>query len=154
MKISIGSDHAGFQYKKHIAIYLTGLKHDVMDFGTYSDDPNDDYPCYILPAAEAVIKREAERVIVIGGSGNGEAIAANKVPGIRCALCWNGESAKYARLHNNANALSLGQRMISIEIALSIVQIWLETPFEGGRHQRRIEAIYQYESSMKRVQFS
>ncbi|QQY07490.1 MAG: ribose-5-phosphate isomerase [Candidatus Xiphinematobacter sp.] len=151
MKISIGSDHAGFQYKERILIYLRKLKHDVVDFGTYSNDPSDDYPYYILPAAESVVKREAERVIVIGGSGNGEAIAANKVLGIRCALCWNDESAKYARLHNDANALSLGQRMVSIETALNIVKIWLETPFEGGRHQRRIEAIYQYESSLKRV---
>ena len=151
MKISIGSDHAGFQYKERITTYLRELKHDVVDFGTYNNDPSDDYPHYILPAAESVVKREAERVIVIGGSGNGEAIAANKVLGIRCALCWNDESAKYARLHNNANALSLGQRMVSIEMALNIVQIWLETPFEGGRHQRRIEAIYRYESSLKRV---
>ena len=91
-----------------------------------------------LAAAEAVARGDAERGIVLGGSGNGEAIAANRVRGVRCAVCWNGESARLARLHNDANMISLGERMMPIETALDIVRIWLETPFEGGRHLRRI----------------
>ncbi len=144
MKISIGSDHAGFQYKERIVAYLKELGHQVIDVGTHNSDSTD-YPLYIIPAAEAVIKGEAERGIVVGGSGNGEAMAANKVKGIRCALCWNDETAEYSRLHNNSNVLSIGQRMVSIEIALRIIRIWLETPFAGGRHQRRIDEIDRYE---------
>jgi len=145
MKISIGSDHAGFQYKQRIVDYLKELDHEVIDVGTHSSEPTD-YPLYIIPAAEAVASGAAERGIVVGGSGNGEAIAANKVKGIRCALCWNDETAEYSRLHNDANVLSIGQRMVSIEIALRIVKIWLETPFEGGRHQPRIDEINRYEA--------
>ena len=100
-----------------------------------------DYPVFIRPVAEAVARREFERGIVLGGSGNGEAIVANRVKGIRCAVCWNEESARLGRQHNDANVISLGQRMISIETAFNIVKIWLETPFEGGRHQQRIELI-------------
>ena len=100
-----------------------------------------DYPLFIRPVAEAVARGEFERGIVLGGSGNGEAITANRVKGVRCALCWNVESARFARQHNNANMLSLGQRLITLEIALEIVRAWLETPFEGGRHQRRIDLI-------------
>ena len=100
-----------------------------------------DYPLFIRPVAEAVARGEFDRGIVLGGSGNGEAIVANRVKGIRCALCWNADSARLARQHNDANVLSLGQRMMSLETALQIVQIWLETPFEGGRHQRRIDLI-------------
>jgi ribose 5-phosphate isomerase B len=140
MKIAIGSDHAGFQYKEKIRAYLEGLGHSVKDFGTHSDAPVD-YPVYIRPVAEAVARGECERGIVLGGSGNGEAITANRVPGIRCALCWNAESARLGRQHNNANVISLGQRMMSPEMALEIVRIWLETPFEGGRHQKRIDLI-------------
>ena len=140
MKIAIGSDHAGFQYKEKIREFLQGLGHSVTDFGTRSEAAAD-YPQFIRPVAEAVARGEFDRGIVLGGSGNGEAIVANRVPGIRCALCWNAESARLARQHNNANALSLGQRMMSLETALQIVQIWLDTPFEGGRHQRRIELI-------------
>jgi len=140
MKIAIGSDHAGFQYKDEIREFLESLGHSVTDFGTHSDQPVD-YPLFIRPVAEAVARGEFDRGIVLGGSGNGEAIVANRVKGIRCALCWNAESARLARQHNDANALSLGQRMMTLETALQIVQIWLETPFEGGRHQRRIELI-------------
>jgi ribose 5-phosphate isomerase B len=140
MKIGIGSDHAGFEYKEKIRHLLQELGHDVQDFGTDSPQPAD-YPLYIRPVAEAVARGGCERGIVLGGSGNGEAITANRVKGIRCALCWNVESARLGRQHNNANMLSLGQRMMDWETAAAIVRTWLETPFEGGRHQRRIDLI-------------
>lgn len=140
MKLGIGSDHAGFRYKEQIRDYLITLGHQVKDLGTDSDAPVD-YPTFIRPVAEGVARGEFERGIVLGGSGNGEAIVANRVKGIRCALCWNIESASLARRHNDANMISLGQRMISIESALEIVKTWLDTPFEGGRHQHRIELI-------------
>lgn len=140
MKIAIGSDHAGFDYKEEIKPLLARLGHEVKDFGTHSNEPVD-YPVYIRPVAEAVARGEFERGIVLGGSGNGEAIVANKVRGIRCGLCWNLKSAKLNRQHNNANVLSLGQRLIALETALKIVEIWLETPFVGGRHEERIQQI-------------
>jgi ribose 5-phosphate isomerase B len=140
MKIAIGSDHAGFEYKQKIRDWLRADGHEVRDFGTDSNAPVD-YPLFIRPVAEAVARGEVERGVVLGGSGNGEAIVANRVKGIRCALCWNADSARLARQHNNANVLSLGQRMMTIETALEIVRLWLETPFEGGRHQRRIDLI-------------
>jgi len=131
MKIAIGSDHAGFRYKEKIKELLRTLRHEVADFGTESSEPVD-YPLFIRPVAEAVARGEFERGIVLGGSGNGEAITANRVKGIRCALCWNLESAKLARQHNGANMLSLGERMMTLETALEIVRVWLDTPFEGG----------------------
>jgi ribose 5-phosphate isomerase B len=140
MKIAIGSDHAGFEYKEKIKALLQELGHEVHDFGTSSTE-SVDYPLFIHPTAQAVADGECERGIVLGGSGNGEAMAANKVHGIRCALCWNEQTARWAREHNDANVLSIGQRTITEEMALTIVRIWLETPFEGGRHQRRIEQI-------------
>lgn len=143
MKIGIGSDHAGFEYKEQICKMLQDLGHAVTDFGTHSTQPVD-YPLFIRPVAESVARGECERGVVLGGSGNGEAIVANRVRGVRCALCWNAESARLARQHNNANVLSLGQRMMDAKTALEIVRIWLETPFEGGRHQRRIDLIDNY----------
>jgi ribose 5-phosphate isomerase B len=140
VKISIGSDHAGFEYKEKIRTMLAGLGHEVRDFGTFSAEPVD-YPLFIRPAAEAVARGECERGIVLGGSGNGEAIVANKVHGIRCALCWNLETARLAREHNYSNVLSLGERMITEELALEIVKVWLATPFASGRHARRIALI-------------
>jgi ribose 5-phosphate isomerase B len=140
MRIALGSDHAGFDYKEMLKPLLVSCGHEVRDFGTHSTDPVD-YPLFIRPAAEAVARGECERGIVLGGSGNGEAIAANKVHGIRCALCWNEQTAQWARQHNDANMLSLGQRTISGEMAMEIVRIWLETPFEGGRHARRVALI-------------
>jgi ribose 5-phosphate isomerase B len=140
MKIGIGSDHAGYRYKEEIKKYLTKLGHEVKDFGTNSE-MTVDYPAFIRPVAEAVARGELERGIVLGGSGNGEAMVANRVRGVRCALCWSDESARFGRQHNDANVISLGQRMISLEIALALVQIWLDTPFEGGRHVRRIQMI-------------
>ncbi len=142
MKISIGSDHAGFKYKEMIKVFLQKLGHDVQDFGTSSDAPVD-YPLFIRPTAESVARGESERGIVLGGSGNGEAIVANRVKGVRCALCWNVESARLGRQHNNANVISIGERMVTEATALDIVQTWLDTSFEGGRHQRRIEEIDQ-----------
>lgn len=140
MKIAIGSDHAGFRYKELLREHLARAGHAVHDFGAYSEDASD-YPVFIRPVAEAVARGECERGIVLGGSGNGEAIVANRIKGIRCAVCWNAESARLARLHNDANVISLGQRMMSIDTALGIVRVWLETPFEGGRHERRIRLI-------------
>ena len=138
MKIALGSDHAGFEYKEAIKSMLVELGHQVEDFGTDSTEAAD-YPLFIKPVAEAVADGRCERGIVLGGSGNGEAICANKVKGIRCALCWNAETARLARRHNDANMVSIGQRMISQETALEIVREWLKTPFEdGGRHARRI----------------
>jgi len=140
MKIGIGSDHAGFQYKEKIKEFLQKQGHQARDFGTFSETPVD-YPVFIRPVAEAVARGEVERGIVLGGSGNGEAIVANRVKGVRCAVCWNVESARLARLHNDANVISLGERMVDLVTALQIVKTWLNTPFEGGRHQRRIEEI-------------
>jgi ribose 5-phosphate isomerase B len=137
---AIGSDHAGFRYKESIRAHLSQLGHDVRDFGAFSEETVD-YPKFIRPVAEAVARKEAERGIVLGGSGNGEAIVANRVKGIRCTLCWDLRSARFGREHNDANVLSLGQRMISIEEALEIVDLWLVTPFLGGRHVQRIAEI-------------
>src|SRR3954469_25729883 len=120
MRIAIASDHAGFRYKTILAKHLASLGHDVQDFGTNSEDPVD-YPDFIRPAAEAVARGECERGIVLGGSGNGEAISANRVKGVRCALCWNDETARLGRMHNNANLISMGQRLISEQDALRIV---------------------------------
>lgn len=142
MKIAIGSDHAGFKYKERIKQFLTGLGHDVDDFGTDSEEPVD-YPLFIRPVALAVAQGYAERGVVLGGSGNGEAMVANRVKGVRCALCWNIETARLAREHNDANMLSLGQRMLTEELALEIVRSWLDATFEGGRHLRRIQLIDQ-----------
>ncbi len=140
MKIAIGSDHAGFRYKEKIKEYLAELAHEVTDVGTNSEVPVD-YPLFIRPVALAVAGGEVERGVVFGGSGNGEAMAANRVKGVRCALCWNSESARLARQHNDANMISLGQRLITEEVALEIVRVWLATPFEGGRHLRRIQLL-------------
>ena len=137
MKIALGSDHAGFRYKEKIKEMLPSLGHEVVDFGTDSEE-SVNYPKFIRPAAEAVARGECDRAIVLGGSGNGEAISANKIRGIRCALCWNEDTARLSRQHNDANCLSLGERMLTEEMALKIVRIWLSTDFENGRHSARI----------------
>ena len=137
MKISLGSDHAGFKLKEKVKVLLRELGHEVNDVGTFSEEPVD-YPLYIRPAAEAVARGESERAIVFGGSGNGEAMVANKVHGIRCALCWSVESAQLSRHHNDANVLSLGERLIDADLALQIVRVWFATGFDGGRHERRV----------------
>jgi len=140
MKIAIGSDHAGFAYKELIKTHLQHGGHEVTDLGTYSAEAVD-YPIYIRPVAEGVARGEFERGIVLGGSGNGEAIVANRVRGVRCALCWNEESARLGRMHNDANVISIGERMVDEKTCLAIVDTWLSTAFEGGRHIRRIELI-------------
>jgi ribose 5-phosphate isomerase B len=144
MKIAIGSDHAGFRYKEHIKAYLTERGETVRDYGTDSE-ASVDYPPIMRQVAIAVAAGDCDRGIVLGGSGNGEAMVANRVKGIRCALCWSVETAKLAREHNNANMISMGQRLITLDTALDIVRTWLETPFEGGRHARRIQQIDQDE---------
>jgi ribose 5-phosphate isomerase B len=140
MRIIIGSDHAGFLYKEAIKEHLRNAGHEVADCGTDSEAPVD-YPEFIRPVAEAVGRGEYPRGIVLGGSGNGEAIVANRTKGVRCTLCWDLRSARFSREHNDANVLSLGQRMISVEEALEIVDLWLITPFKGGRHALRIQQI-------------
>ncbi|MCW1912813.1 ribose 5-phosphate isomerase B [Luteolibacter sp. GHJ8] len=140
MKIAIGSDHAGFRYKQEIIAHLRASGHEVADFGTDSTE-SVDYPVFIRPVAEAVAAGQFERGIVLGGSGNGEAIAANRVKGVRCGLCWNAESARLTRMHNDANVLSIGERMMDFATALEIVDIFLSTAFEGGRHVARIQQL-------------
>jgi len=140
MNIAIGSDHAGYRYKQAIIAHLQQAGHEVTDFGTHSEESTD-YPKYIRPVAEAVAAGKYDRGIVLGGSGNGEAIAANRVRGIRCGLCWNLESARLTRQHNDANVLSLGERMMDLDTALQIVDLFLSTPFEGGRHLARIQQL-------------
>jgi ribose 5-phosphate isomerase B len=138
--IAIGSDHAGFAYKEKIKAMLLGDGHTVRDFGTTSEAPCD-YPDFVRPVAEAVARGDFERGIVLGGSGNGEAIVANRIRGVRCGLCWTEQVAIWNRAHNDGNVLSLGQRTIDEVMALKIVKIWLETPFDGGRHLPRLQKI-------------
>ena len=140
MKIAVGADHAGFRYKEQIKKWLIEKGHKVDDFGTDSEK-SCDYPDIIRPMAKAVAAGKDERGIVLGGSGNGEAIVANRIKGIRCAVCWDLRSARLSRSHNDANVLSLGQRMMAIEEALEIVELWLNTPFDGGRHLTRTQKI-------------
>jgi ribose 5-phosphate isomerase B len=147
MKISLGSDHAGFHYKQAIAEMLRVQGHEVIDCGTHSADSTD-YPLWCIPAAEKVARGEADKGIVFGGSGNGEAIAANKVKGIRCAIAWSEETARLGSEHNNANVLSIGERMVTLEVAKRLVDIWISTPFEGGRHLNRIQELARYEAGL------
>lgn len=145
MKIALGTDHAGYEYKEAIKQYLTEQGHEVEDFGTHSPEPCD-YPDFIYPAAHAVAQGHCDRAIVLGGSGNGETIVANKVRGVRCAVCWSEELARLSRAHNDANAMSIGARTVSVELALKMVEIWLATPFDGGRHAHRVQAITELEN--------
>ena len=137
MRIGIASDHAGFRYKSLVAEHLRRGGFEVRDFGTSSEDPID-YPDVIHPLAVAVARGECDRGIIFGGSGNGEAMSANRVRGVRCAVSWSEESARLSRAHNDANVLSLGQRLLSKEQVLAIVDVWLEAEFDGGRHRARI----------------
>ena len=138
MRIAIGSDHAGVEYKAALIEMLAELGHEVKNFGTDTTE-SVDYPDYIRPVAEAVARGEYERGIILGGSGNGEQMTANKVRGIRCALCWDVTTARLARQHNDANMVSIGQRIIGLEVARDLVQTFLTTEFDaGGRHSRRI----------------
>ena len=144
MTIALGSDHAGYSLKEKVKAHLLASGHQVQDFGTDSE-VSCDYPDYVIPAAESVVKGQADLGIVFGGSGNGEAIAANKVKGVRCSLCWSLETAELARLHNNANVIAMGGRVTDFDLALKMVDTWLATEFEGGRHQGRLDKIAKYE---------
>jgi len=146
VKVHIGSDHAGLEFKNKIIKHLQSKGHEVVDHGPHSFDPLDDYPVFCIPTAEAVAKEPGSFGIVLGGSGNGEQIAANKVKGVRAALVWSKEIAKLAREHNDANVISLGGRMHEEAFCLELVDIFLETPFSGDeRHVRRIGLIAKYE---------
>jgi ribose 5-phosphate isomerase B len=138
--IAIGADHAGFLLKEHLKVTLAQLGHSVDDHGTHSE-ASVDYPPICLGVARAVVDGHADRGIVLGGSGQGEQIAANKVPGVRAALCHDLYTARLSREHNDANVLSMGGRIVAFGLADEILALWLSTPFEGGRHQRRIDQI-------------
>ena len=138
--IPIASDHAGYELKNKVIEYLKSKDFDVKDYGTFSSD-SVEYPDYAHQVGSAINKGEYKRGIVICGSGNGVQMTVNKYPNVRCALCWNEEIASLARQHNDANIISLPARFIDEDTALRIVDIYLNTPFEGGRHQRRVEKI-------------
>ncbi len=148
MRVHIGSDHAGFELKNHLVQHLTAAGHDVVDHGPAVYDAVDDYPPYCLRTAEAVVQDDGSLGIVIGGSGNGEQIAANKVKGVRAALAWSTETAKLGREHNNANVISVGARMHSTEESTGFVDTFLATDYSGeARHTRRIEMLAGYEET-------
>lgn len=140
MRIALGADHAGFALKTHLLSYLEGRGHEVIDFGTHSEE-SVDYPPICAAVGRAVVAEEADLGIVMGGSGQGEQIAANKVHGVRAALCLDEFTARLAREHNDANVLSLGGRIVAPAYAEAIVEVFLETKFEGGRHERRLSLI-------------
>jgi ribose 5-phosphate isomerase B len=144
LRIAVGSDHAGYELKTRVVEHLHGLDHDVVDFGSDSPEPVD-YPFYSARVGRAVAASEVDLGIVLGGSGQGEQIAANKVRGVRAALCHNEFTARLARAHNNANVLALGERVLGVELALAIVDAFLAAGFEGGRHARRVEQIAKIE---------
>jgi ribose 5-phosphate isomerase B len=144
VRVTIGSDHAGFALKQHLVDTLTKLGHEVDDLGTDSEEPVD-YPPICAAVGRAVAGGDADRGIVIGGSGQGEQIAANKVHGVRAALCNDLYTARMSRQHNDANVLSIGGRIVAAGLADEIVALWLDTPFEGGRHERRIDQIAEIE---------
>jgi ribose 5-phosphate isomerase B len=145
MRISIGADHAGFKLKQHVVAYLRGLGHDVEDRGTHTEEPVD-YPGICADVGRDVVEGRADRGVVIGGSGQGEQMAANKVPGVRAALCNDLYTARMSREHNDANVLAMGGRIVAPGLADEIVKLWLATPFEGGRHKRRVDQIHTIEN--------
>jgi ribose 5-phosphate isomerase B len=144
MRVAIGSDHAGYALKAHLSETLISLGHDVDDLGTHSEAPVD-YPPICASVARAVVKGEADRGIVLGGSGQGEQMTANKIRGARAALCNDLYTARMSREHNDANVLSIGARIVASQLADEILTLWLTTPFEGGRHERRIAEIAEIE---------
>ena len=146
MRIAIGADHAGFALKEHLVATLTRLGHDVEDQGTFSVHPVD-YPPICADVARAVAAGRADRGIVLGGSGQGEQMAANKIRGVRAALCNDLYTARMSREHNDANVLAMGGRIVAFHLADEIAALWLATPFEGGRHQRRVEQIAELEKN-------
>jgi ribose 5-phosphate isomerase B len=148
VRVYLGSDHAGYELKTRLIEWLSGAGHEPVDCGPPAYNPDDDYPVYVMRAAQGVAGDAGSLGIVIGGSGNGEQIASNKVPGIRAAVAWTNETAQLARQHNDANILSLGARMYSIEDAVGFAKVFVETPFSGEpRHARRLEMITDYEKS-------
>jgi ribose 5-phosphate isomerase B len=150
MRVHIGSDHAGFELKNYLVSSLIAEGHDVVDHGPEAYDAEDDYPVYCIPAAEGAVAETGSLAVVIGGSGNGEQIAANKVVGTRAALAYNVETAKLGRQHNDANVISIGARMHTEEEAVEMVRIFLSTPFSGDpRHARRIQLLAEYEAARK-----
>ena len=146
MRIAIGADHAGFSLKEHLKKTLNTLGHQVDDHGTDSD-ASVDYPPICAAVGRAVVTGKADRGIVLGGSGQGEQIAANKVRGVRAALCNDLYTARLSRQHNDANVLSMGGRIVAFGLADDILKLWLDTPFEGGRHQKRLDQIAEIEQS-------
>ena len=148
MRVHLGSDHAGFELKEHLAEQLATAGHEIVDHGPAAYDAEDDYPVYCLRAAEATVGDQGSLGIVMGGSGNGEQISANKVKGVRAALAWSTETARLGREHNDANVVAIGARMHSMDEALSFAETFLATPFSGGeRHSRRIAMLTAYEST-------
>jgi ribose 5-phosphate isomerase B len=147
VRVHLASDHAGFVLKTRLLVRLVALGHEPVDCGPFTFDPEDDYPPFIIDASTRTVRTPGSLGIVIGGSGNGEAIAANKVPGVRCAIAFSDDSARLGRAHNDANVLSLGARMVSEEDCVRFAEIFLATPFSGAsRHQRRIDMLAQYEA--------
>ena len=140
LRFALGTDHAGYNFKEAIKRHLHNLGHETKDFGTFSED-SVDYPEFVLPAAKAVADSLVDYAIVLGGSGNGEAMAANKIKGIRCAVCWSAETAKLAKEHNNANVIAIGERQITKDLAIEIIDVWLSSEFQGERHARRIQML-------------
>jgi ribose 5-phosphate isomerase B len=148
MRVYLGADHAGYELKVHLASHLPVQGYEVLDMGAAAFDPEDDYPTYCFRVASRVVADPGSLGVVLGGSGNGEQIAANKVPGVRAALAWNTEVARLAREHNDANVVAIGGRMHTLDEATAIVATFLSTPFSGAeRHVRRIEQIAQYEKT-------
>lgn len=148
MRIHIAADHAGFELKAHLVEHLAAAGHDVIDHGAHAYDPEDDYPAVCFAAAEAVVAEPGSLGVVIGGSGNGEQIAANKVTGVRAALAWNTTTARLGRQHNDANVVAVGGRQHSVDEAVEIVDAFLAEPFSGdARHQRRIDQLAAYEAA-------
>ncbi len=141
LRVAIGSDHAGFGLKQHLVVALAQRGHDVLDLGTHAPEPMVDYPPICAAVGRAVVEGRADRGIVLGGSGQGEQIAANKVHGVRAALCHDLWTARLARQHNDANVLSMGGRIVAPPLAEEIMGVWLDTAFQGGRHQQRLDEI-------------
>src|SRR4051794_31481930 len=146
MRVYLGSDHAGFELRQQLVEHVRSLGHEAIDCGAATYDPEDDYPAPCILAAHRTVADPGSLAVVVGGSGNGEQIAANKVQGIRAALVWNDDTARLARQHNDANVISIGARQHPVEDAQRFVQLFLETPFSGeSRHQRRIDQLAEYE---------
>ncbi|MFI7605593.1 ribose-5-phosphate isomerase [Micromonospora sp. NPDC049366] len=148
MRVYLGSDHAGYELKVHLANYLAKHDHEVVDVGPHVFDPDDDYPAFCLNTGARVVADQGSLGVVIGGSGNGEQIAANKIDGVRAALAWSLETAQLAREHNDANIVAIGARQHTLDEATAIVEVFLSTPFSGNeRHARRIIQVAEYEQS-------